>query len=130
MAMVQCMKRSSDAVYCAAGELRAAILAGVVIRAQRKVDNREGGKRSGGGWIWSWAGDYRMHLMTVRRGRTTNVVMAHRLPQLRHAEILYHVVVTVAHSELLSLRLYAVERHDGPASTMSCHSRAPLSSQI
>jgi hypothetical protein len=40
MAMVQCMKRSSDAVYHAAGELCAAIVAGVAIRARRKVDNQ------------------------------------------------------------------------------------------
>ena len=43
MAMVKCTKRSSDAVYRAAGELRAAILAGVAICARRKVDNRRGG---------------------------------------------------------------------------------------
>jgi hypothetical protein len=40
MAMVECTKRSLDAVYRAADELHAAILAGVAIRAQRKVDNR------------------------------------------------------------------------------------------
>jgi hypothetical protein len=49
MAMVKCTKRSSDAVYRAAGELRAAILAGVAICARRKVDNRGGG---GGVKIW------------------------------------------------------------------------------
>jgi hypothetical protein len=85
------------------------------------------GKRSGGGWIRSRAGAYQMHLMTVRRGRTADVV-GRWWAQLRHAEILYHVVVTMAHLELISLRLSAVERHDGPTSTMSCHSRAPLSS--
>jgi hypothetical protein len=68
--------------------------------------------------------------MTVRRGRTVDVVVGRRWAQLRHAEILYHVVITVARLELLSLHLYAIERHDGLASTMSCHSRAPLSSQI
>jgi hypothetical protein len=43
MAMVQCTKRSSDAVYRVASELRAAILAGVAICARLKVDNRGGG---------------------------------------------------------------------------------------
>jgi hypothetical protein len=77
MAMVQCTKRSSDAVYRVASELRAAILAGVAICARLKVDNRGGGggggKRSGGGWIRSRAGAYRMHLMTVRRRRGSPV---------------------------------------------------------
>jgi hypothetical protein len=76
MAMVQCTKRSSDAVYRAADELRVMIPAGVTIRAWRKVDNRGmGGKRSGKGWIQSRAGAYRMHLMTVRSGRTTDVIV-------------------------------------------------------
>jgi hypothetical protein len=51
MAMVQCTKRSSDVVYRAASELRATILAGIVIRARRKVDNR------GGGGVKDLAGD-------------------------------------------------------------------------
>ena len=79
MAMVQCTKRSSDAVYRTAGELHVVILAGVAIHAWRKVDNRGmGGKRSGKGWIQSWAGAYRMHLMTVRSGRTTDVIVGRR----------------------------------------------------
>jgi hypothetical protein len=43
MPMVQCTKRSSNAVYRAAGELHAVILAGVAICARLKVDNRGGG---------------------------------------------------------------------------------------
>jgi hypothetical protein len=71
-----------------------------------------------------------MHLMAVGRGRTADVVVGCRRAQLRHTVVLYHVVITVACSELLSLRLYVVERHDVLTSTTSCHRHDPNLFQI
>jgi hypothetical protein len=61
-----------------------------------------------------------MHLMVVRHGRTADVVVGCQRAQLRHAVVLYHIVIIVTRSKLLSLRLYVVERHDVLTST-SCH---------
>jgi hypothetical protein len=43
-----------------------------------------GGKICGGGWIWSRAGAYRLHLMAVRHGRAAGLVVGCRRSQLRH----------------------------------------------
>jgi hypothetical protein len=102
----------------------------VTIRAQRKVDNRGGVKDLAGRWIGSRAVAYRRGLVAVRHGRTVVVVIGRRRARLRHTVVLYHIVVTVACSKLLSLRLYAVERHSVLASAMSCHRRPPNPFQI
>jgi hypothetical protein len=66
----------------------------------------------------------------MRRGRAADVVVVRRRPQLRHVVALYYVVVIMARPDLPFRSRCTCWRHDGPASTMSCRSRASLSSQI